>query len=58
MTQVRCAHMNDPIELQSASKPSVFILRTDKGNKYILVKNDDMTKDRLVMLFAHLIERL
>ena len=35
----------------------MFLLRTDKGNKYIL-KNDDMTKDRLVMLFAHLIERL
>lgn len=53
-----CTHVNDPIELQSASKPNVFILRTDKGNRYILVKNDDMSKDRLVMLFAHLIERL
>ena len=53
-----CVHVNDPIELQSASKPSVFIMKTDKGNKYILVKNEDLTKDRLVMLFAHLIERL
>lgn len=53
-----CTHVNDPIELHSASKPSVFIIRTDEGNKYILVKTDDMTKDRLVMLFAHLIERL
>ena len=51
-----CTHVNDPVDLQSASKPSVFILRTDKGNRYILVKRDDMTKDRLVMLFAHLIE--
>ena len=53
-----CTHVNDPVQLHSASKPSVFLLKTDKGNKYILVKNDDMTKDRLVMLFAHLIERL
>ena len=53
-----CTHVNDPVELQSASKPNVFILRTNRGNRYILVKSDDMTKDRLVMLFAHLIERL
>ena len=30
----------------------VFLLRTDKGNKYVLVKKDDLSKDRLVMLFA------
>lgn len=53
-----CTHVNDPVELQSASKPSVFLLKTDKGNKYILVKKDDLSKDRLVMLFAHLIEKL
>ena len=53
-----CTHVNDPVELQSASKPSVFLLRTDKGNKYVLVKKDDLSKDRLVMLFAHLIENL
>lgn len=53
-----CTHVNDPIQLQTASKPSVFILRTNMGNRHILVKRDDMTKDRLVMLFGHLIERL
>lgn len=53
-----CTHVNDPVELQSASKPNVFLLRTDKGNKYILLKSEDLTKDRLVMLFGHLIERL
>ena len=53
-----CIRVNDPVKLQSASKPSVFMLKTDKGNKYILVKSEDLTKDRLVMLFAHLIEKL
>lgn len=53
-----CIRVNDPVQLQSASKPSVFMLKTDKGNKYILVKSEDLTKDRLVMLFAHLIESL
>ena len=53
-----CTHVNDPVEVHSASKPSIFILKTDKGNRYILLKTDDLTKDRLVMLFAHLIEKL
>ena len=51
-----CTHVNDPCSCRR-SKPCVFLLRTDMGNRYILVKKDDLTKDRLVMLFAHLIEK-
>lgn len=50
--------VNDPVVLQSASKPSVFMLKTDKGNRYILVKSENLAKDRLVMVFAYLIEHL
>ena len=55
-TLVRTVH--DPVQLQTATRPSVITMKTDKGVKYILVKKDDLTKDRLVMHFAHLIETL
>ena len=50
--------VHDPIMLQSASKPSIVTMKTDKHVKHILVKKDDMSKDRLVMHVAHLIEKL
>lgn len=52
-----CTHVNDPVQLHTASRPSVFLFKTNVGNKYVLVKKDDLGKDRLVMLFAHLIEK-
>lgn len=54
-TMVTSVH--DPVVMPTASQPSVMLMKTDKGTKYILVKTDNMQKDRLVMLFAHLIEQ-
>jgi len=50
-----CTAIFDPKQIQSASKPSTLVLKTNLGQKIILVKKEDMTKDRLVMLFAGLI---
>ena len=50
--------VNDPVQLQTATRPSVITMKTNKDTRYILVKKDDLTKDRLVMHVAHLIERL
>ena len=50
--------VNDPVQLQTATRPSVITMKTNKDTRYILVKKDDLTKDRLVMHVAHLIEKL
>ena len=50
--------VNDPVQLQTATRPSVITMKTNKDTRYILVKKDDLTKDRLVMHVAHLIESL
>lgn len=50
--------VHDPVVLQTASLPSVVVMKTNKCTRYVLVKTDDLKKDRLVMLFAHLIESL
>ncbi len=48
----------DPKQLQTASRPSVFIFKTNNGPKRILVKKDNIRKDRLVMLFSYFIQCL
>ena len=48
----------DPQQIKSASKPSSLVLKTNHGQKVILVKKDDMRKDRLVMLFADFIQQV
>ena len=53
-----CTAVHDPVKLQSSTSPSVIVINTDKNSRYILVKKDDMTKDRLVMNIAKHIESL
>ena len=48
----------DPTRINSASNPSSLVLKTNHGQKVILVKKDDMRKDRLVMLFADFIQQV
>jgi hypothetical protein len=48
----------DPQKIKSASNPSSIVLKTNHGQKIILVKKEDMTKDRLVMLFADFIQKV
>ncbi len=48
----------DPKQLQTASKPSIVVFKTNNGTKKILVKKDNLKKDRLVMLFSYLIQQL
>jgi len=48
----------DPKQIKSASNPSTVVLKTNHGQKVILVKKEDMTKDRLVMLFADFIQQI
>ena len=48
----------DPQQLHTASKPSTVVFKTNNGTKQILIKKEDITKDRLVMLFSHLIQKL
>lgn len=48
----------DPKQLNTASKPSVVVMKTNNGTKKILVKNEDLRKDRLVMLFSHFIQQM
>ena len=55
---VMCTAIHDPKQIQSASKPSTLVLKTNVGQKIILVKKDDMRKDRLVMLFADFIQKI
>jgi hypothetical protein len=55
---VICTAIYDPQQIQSASKPSTLVLKTNVGQKIILVKKDDMRKDRLVMLFADFIQQI
>lgn len=48
----------DPKKLQTASRPSIFVFKTNNGTKQILVKKDNVRKDRLVMLFSYFIQKL
>lgn len=48
----------DPKQLQTASRPSIVVLKTNNGNKQILVKKEDLCKDRLVMLFSYFIQNV
>lgn len=48
----------DPKQLNTASRPSVVVMKTNNGTKKILVKNEDLRKDRLVMLFSYFIQNL
>ena len=48
----------DPEKIKSASNPSSIVLKTNDGQKIILVKKEDMRKDRLVMLFADFIQQI
>ena len=48
----------DPKQLSTASKPSVIVMKTNNGSKKLLVKNEDLRKDRLVMLFSYFIQRM
>lgn len=48
----------DPKQLQTASKPSTVVFKTNNGIRKILVKSDNLKKDRLVMLFSYLIQNL
>lgn len=50
--------IHDPKQIKSASNPSTLVLKTNHGQKVILVKKEDMTKDRLVMLFADFIQHI
>lgn len=52
-----CTAVHDPVVLQSSTSPSVILLNTNKTTRYILVKSDDLTKDRLVMNIAKHIEK-
>lgn len=46
----------DPVKLNTATRPSTVLLKTNNGMRKILVKSDDLRKDRLVMLFSKFIE--
>lgn len=53
-----CTAVHDPVKMQSSTTPSLVILKTNNSPRYILVKKDDLTKDRLVMTIAKHIENI
>ena len=53
-----CTAVHDPVKLHSSTAPSVIVINTNKNSRYILVKSDDLTKDRLVMNIAKHVESL
>ena len=48
----------DPEQLHTASKPSIVVFKTNNGLRKILVKKENLRKDRLVMLFSHFIQEV
>ena len=56
--EVLCVGVGNPTQLKSATKPYVIPFQTNQGSLHILVKNEDVRKDRYAMSMAHMLHTL
>ena len=56
--EILCTGVGSPKQLTSATKPHVVPLQTSKGSLHILVKHEDVRKDRYAMVVANMLHKL
>ena len=56
--EILCIGVGTPKQLDSATKPHTIPFQTSQGNVHILIKKDDVRKDRYAMIMAKMLHTL